>query len=79
MMAEKISVYVDEKLHRILKAEAAQRGKSLSQFMIDAAVNSLHTPDRKKLAAAMDTVREAQEEYYTREELLQMRKDGRRY
>jgi hypothetical protein len=79
MMAEKISVYVDEKLHRILKAEAAQRGKSLSQFMIDAAVYSLHTPDRKKLAAAMDSVREAQEEYYTREELLEMRKDGRRY
>lgn len=78
-MAEKISVYVDEKLHRILKAEAAQRGKSLSQFMIDAAVYSLHTPDRKKLAAAMDSVREAQEEYYTREELLEMRKDGRRY
>ena len=79
MMTEKISVYVDEKLHRILKAEAAQRGKSLSQFMIDAAVYSLHTPDRKKLAAAMDSVREAQEEYYTREELLEMRKDGRRY
>jgi hypothetical protein len=78
-MTEKISVYVDEKLHRILKAEAAQRGKSLSQFMIDAAVYSLHTPDRKKLAAAMDSVREAQEEYYTREELLEMRKDGRRY
>lgn len=78
-MTEKISVYVDEKLHRILKAEAAQRGKSLSQFMIDAAVYSLHTPDRKKLAAAMDSVREAQEDYYTREELLEMRKDGRRY
>lgn len=78
-MAEKISVYVDEKLHRILKAEAAQRGKSLSEFMIDAAVYSLRIPDRKKLAAAMDSVREAQEEYYTREELLQMRKDGRRY
>lgn len=78
-MAEKISVYVDEKLHRALKAEAAQRGKSLSQFMIDAAVNALHTPERKKLAAAMDTIREAQEEYFSAEELLEMRKDGRRY
>ena len=48
-MAEKISVYVDEKLHRALKA------------------------------AAMDSVRESQEEYFSREELLEMRKDGRRY
>ncbi len=77
-MTEKISVYVDEKLHCDLKAAAAQRGKSLSQFMIDAAINSLHTPDRKIMAAAMDSVRESQEEYYSREELFEMRKDGRR-
>jgi uncharacterized protein (DUF1778 family) len=78
-MAEKISVYVDEKLHRVLKAEAVQRGKSLSQFMIDAALCSLHAPDRKVLAAAMDSVRESQEEYFSREDLLEMRKDGWRY
>jgi uncharacterized protein (DUF1778 family) len=78
-MAEKISVYVDEKLHRAFKAEAIQRGKSLSQFMIDAALYSLHAPDRKVLAATMDSVRESQEEYFSREELLEMRKDGRRY
>ncbi len=48
-MAEKISVYVDEKLHRAFKAEV------------------------------MDSVRESQEEYYTRDDLLEMRKDGRRY
>jgi uncharacterized protein (DUF1778 family) len=77
-MAEKISVYVDEKLHRVLKATAVQRGKSLSQFMIDAALYSLQAPDRKVLAVAMDTVRESQEEYYSREDLLEMRKDGRR-
>ncbi len=78
-MAEKISVYVDEKLHRALKATAVQQGKSLSQFMVDAAVRALHAPDRKELAAAMDTVRESQEEYFSREELLKMREDGRRY
>ena len=78
-MAEKISVYVDEKLHRALKTAASQRGKSLSQFMIDAALYALHTPDRGKLAAVMDSVREAQEEYFSTEELLKMRKDGRRY
>lgn len=78
-MAEKISVYVDEKLHRAIKATAVQQGKSLSQFMVDAAVHAMHAPDRKKLAAAMDTVRESQEEYFSREELLKMREDGRRY
>jgi hypothetical protein len=78
-MAEKISVYVDEKLHRALKTAASQKGKSLSQFMIEAALHSLHAPDRKKLAVAMDSVRESQAEYYSREELLEMRKDGRRY
>ena len=78
-MAEKISVYVDEMLHRALKTAAAQRGKSLSQFMVDAAVHALHAPDRKKLAAAMDDVRESQEKYFSREELLEMRKEGRRY
>jgi len=78
-MAEKISVYVDEKLHRALKAAAVQRGKSLSQFMVDAAVNTLHAPDRKTLASSMDAVRESQEEYFSREELLEIRKDGRRY
>ncbi len=78
-MAEKISVYVDEKLHRALKATAVHQGKTLSQFMVDAAVRALHAPDRKALAAAMDTVRESQEEYFSREELLKMRENGKRY
>jgi len=78
-MAEKISVYVDEKLHRALKATAVQQGKSLSQFMVDAAVRALHAPDRVVLAAEMDTVRESQEEYFSRDELLKMRENGRRY
>ena len=78
-MAEKISVYVDEELHRLLKAAAVQQGKTLSQFMVDAAVRALHAPDRKVVAAAMDTVREAQEQYFSREEFHKMREDGRRY
>ena len=78
-MAEKISVYVDENLHRSLKAAAAQRGKSLSQFMVDAAVQTIHAPDRKRLSADMDAVRESQKEYFSSEELLDMRKSGRRY
>jgi len=78
-MAEKISVYVDEELHRALKATAVQQGKSLSQFMVDAAVRALNVPERKALASAMDVVRESQEEYFSRKELLDMREDGRRY
>ncbi len=78
-MAEKISVYVDEELHRLLKAAAIHQGKTLSRFMVDAAVRTLHAPDRKSVAAAMDTVREAQEQYFSRGELLKMRADRRRY
>lgn len=78
-MAEKISVYVDEKLHRALKAAAVQRGKSLSQYMVDAAVQTLHNTDRKTIGAYLDAVRESQKEYFSRDELLEMRKGGRRY
>lgn len=78
-MAEKISVYVDEKLHRSLKAAAAQKGKTLSQYMVDAALQTLYKPDRKVLSADMDAVRESQDEYFSREDLLDMRKEGRRY
>lgn len=78
-MAEKISVYVDEKLHRSLKAAAARRGKSLSQYMVDAAVQTLYIPGRQAVSADMDALREAQEEYFSRGELLEMRNDGRRY
>lgn len=72
-MAEKISVYVDETLHRALKATAVQQGKSLSQFMVDAAVRALHALDRKVLATAMDIARKSQEDYFSRKELLKMR------
>ncbi len=78
-MAEKISVYVDEKLHRAFKSAAANEGKSLSQFMVDAAVRSLYAPDRKKISAVMDSIRESQVGYYSSKELQKMRKDGRRY
>ena len=78
-MAEKISVYVDEKLHRTLKSAAVIRGKSLSQFMVDAAIRSLNIPDRETVGAKMDMIRESQEAYFSREELLKMRNEGRRY
>ncbi|MFO7952962.1 MAG: hypothetical protein R6U91_09210 [Bacillota bacterium] len=78
-MAEKISVYVDEKLHRIFKAAAVQRGKTLSQFMVDAAIQSLYSAERKDASSRMDRVREAQDHYFTGEELRRMRDQGRRY
>ena len=56
-MAEKISIYVDKELHRILKAEASLRGKSLSEFMVEAAVRTLNAPDRKMSSSKMDDIR----------------------
>jgi uncharacterized protein (DUF1778 family) len=53
-MAEKISIYVDKELHRALKAEASLRGKSLSEFMVEAAIHAVHVPDRKLASSKMD-------------------------
>ena len=78
-MAEKISVYVDKELHRTLKTAAAQRGKTLSQFMVDAAAFSLNTPGRQESGTRMDQIREMQKAYFTNAELLKMRNEGRRY
>ncbi len=78
-MAEKISVYVDKELHKLFKTEAVKRGKTLSQFMVDAAVQSLHFPDRASAGTRMDQVREAQENYFSTEEILEIRNESRRY
>ncbi len=78
-MAEKISVYVDKDLHRTLKTAAAQRGKTLSQFMLDAALRSLHASDRKAAGTRMDQIRKSQTGSFSSEELLDMRNKGRRY
>jgi len=78
-MAEKISVYVDKELHRTLKTAAAQRGKTLSQFMLDAAVKNLHATDRKAAGTRMDHIRKSQTGSFSSGELLNMRNEGRRY
>ncbi|MCL6614418.1 MAG: DUF1778 domain-containing protein [Firmicutes bacterium] len=77
-MAEKISVYVDKELHRTLKAEASIRGKSLSEFMLEAALRALHAPDRKISAAKMDHIRSSIKGNFSSEELRVMRNEGRR-
>lgn len=77
-MAEKISVYVDQELHRVLKAEASIRGKSLSEFMVDAALNALHSPRRQVSASRMDLIRESANRYVSSEELRSMRNVGRK-
>ncbi len=77
-MAHKISVYVDEQLHKKLKAEASLRGKSLSEFMLDAALNALHSPQRQEAASKMDLIRESAKGYVSSEEIRNMRNLGRR-
>lgn len=76
-MAEKISVYVDQEMHRILKAEASLRGKSLSEFMVDAALSALHSPRRQESATKMDRIRESAKGYIRSEEIRNMRNEGR--
>ncbi|MCW3488598.1 DUF1778 domain-containing protein [Dethiobacter alkaliphilus] len=76
-MADKISVYVDQEMHRILKAEASLRGKSLSEFMVDAALSALHSPRRQESATKMDCVRESAKGYISSEEIRNMRNEGR--
>lgn len=77
-MAHKISVYVDEELHKKLKAEASLRGKSLSEFMVDAALHALHSPQRPDAASKMDLVRESAKGYVSAEEIRNMRNLGRK-
>lgn len=77
-MAEKNSVYVDHNLHRLLKAEASLRGKSLSEFMVDAALSALHSPRRQESAARMDAVRDSVRGYVSSEEIHDMRSTGSR-
>ncbi len=76
-MAEKISVYVNQELHRVLKAEASLRGKSLSEFMVDAALSALHSPRRQESASRMDIIRESAKKYVSSEEIRSMRNVGR--
>lgn len=75
-MPEKISVYVDKELHRTLKAEATLRGKSLSEFMVDAVLRTLYAPQRQAAAAQMDLIRNTVNEKFTVEEIQNMRQEG---
>jgi uncharacterized protein (DUF1778 family) len=53
-MAEKISVYVNEELHRVFKAAASLQGKSLSEFMVDAALRALRNPEHNSTLWTID-------------------------
>jgi hypothetical protein len=78
-MAKKISVYVSEEMHRTIKAAASLQGKSLSEFMVDAAMRALHNPDRKAASSRMDQIRASVKTGISLEEILQMREEGRRF
>lgn len=77
-MPAKISVYVDQELHRALKAEASIRGKSLSEFMVDAALNALHSPRRQIAASKMDLIRKSAKSSFTSDDIRNMRNEGRK-
>ncbi len=76
-MAKKITVYVDEDLHRRLKAAASLRGQSLSEFMLEAARRLLEAPDRQRASAQMESLRRRIPTGFTPEELRAMRDEGR--
>ncbi len=76
-MGRKISVYVDDDLHRLLKSAASLRGMSLSDLMVDAAKRVLQAPTRKDAAARMDAMRQSLTHTFTSSELRSMREEGR--
>jgi hypothetical protein len=73
-MAKKVTVYVEEELHRRLKAAASQ---TLSDFMLQAARLFLEMPDRRQAAQQMDHVRTGVTTKATLEELRTWREEGR--
>lgn len=77
-MSRKISVYVDEDLHRALKAAASLQGLSLSEFMVGAAKRALHAPSRQEAMARMDVVRDSVRDRFSPESIREMREEGRR-
>jgi predicted DNA-binding protein len=76
-MAKKITVYVEEELHRRLKATASLRGQTLSDFMLQAARLLLEMPDRSEAAAQMDRVRQGVALPTSGDELRRWREEGR--
>jgi hypothetical protein len=76
-MARKISVYVDDDLHRDLKAAASLQGLSLSEFMLRAARLMLKSPGRKDVAARMDSIRSQIGVKFSTDEIRAMREEGR--
>lgn len=77
-MARRVSVYVDEDLHKALKAAASLQGLSLSEFMLRAACSELKVPDRRAVAAKMDEIRGRIGARFSAQEIRAMREEGRR-
>ena len=76
-MARKISVYVDEDLHRALKAAASLQGLSLSESVLRAARLTLRNPGRMAVAARMDSIRSQIGAEFSTDEIRAMREEGR--
>lgn len=78
VVARKISVYVDEELHRTIKAAASLQGLSLSEFVLRATLLALKSPNRRAAAARMDSIRTQIAGKFSANELRAMREEGRR-
>lgn len=76
-MARKISVYVDDDIHRALKAAASLQDLSLSEFMLRAARLTLKNPGRTAVAARMDSIRSQIGVKFSTDEIRDMREEGR--
>lgn len=78
-MTKKISVYVTKEMHSDFKTAAGLLGKSLSEFMVDAAKLALHSPDRKAVSAKMDQIRASVKAPIPTDDIRKMREEGRRF
>ena len=71
---------MDEEFHETLKAAASLQGLSLSlsEFMLRATRLALKSPDRKAIAARMDSIRSRIGARFSTDEIRAMREEGRR-
>lgn len=76
-MAHKVSVYLDDASHHVLKAAASAAGVSLSTFMANAALRALKRTDRKKVVADLASLRHRLAGRVAAEGILAWRSEGR--
>ena len=76
-MVHKINIYLDDQIHRKLKATASHQGLSLPDFMARSAKEALQRPQRQEATRLMDQLRQQITRPVTAEEIRAMRNEGR--